>query len=104
MMMRIEERPRLTLQAAVTTGALAEARSRRDLAPAAQSPLGSALRTLFMAVMAFYMKRSDLAMSLALVQTLSMASAALTTMRGEFLLLNLLVEIMERDVASSDFD
>jgi hypothetical protein len=103
-MMSIEDRPTLTLQAAITTGALADARSRRDLAPVAQPTLHSALHALFMAVMNFYSGRRDLSMSLALIQTLHISAAAMATMRGEFMPLNLLVEIMERDVAACDFD
>jgi hypothetical protein len=104
MMTRIEDRPTLSLTAALATGALAEARSRRDLTPVAQTPLSCALRTLFMTVMSFYMKHKDLSMSVELVQALHMAPSALATMRGEFMILNLLIERMERDVAVCDLD
>jgi hypothetical protein len=99
-MMHIEDRPTLTLHAARTTGALADAR-RRDLAPVAQPTVHSTLYDLFMAVMAFYSASRDLAMPLALIQTLDQTFSTICTHRGEFLMLNLMVEIMERDVCAA---
>ncbi|GHO99568.1 hypothetical protein KSF_096160 [Reticulibacter mediterranei] len=101
--MMIHDAPTLIIVATRTTGTLQQAR-RRDLSPVAHPALHSALHNLFMAVMSFYSGRRDLSMSLALIQTLHISAAAMATMRGEFMPLNLLVEIMERDVAACDFD
>src|SRR3954447_3084650 len=98
--MMIEDAPTLSLTAARTTGALA-AQRRRDV-PSQQPTISSALHGLFMEVMAYYSERREVAMSLALIQTLHLTFSALHTGRGEFLLINLLVEIGERDIAATD--
>jgi hypothetical protein len=100
MMTTIYDAPTLSLAATHITGALAAQRRRDE--PPEQPTISTALHDLFMATMAFYSARRDLSMSLALVQTLYLAFPALRTGRGEFLLINLLVEIVERDTAAPD--
>lgn len=99
--MTIEDLPTLSLTATRITGALA-AQRRRDVPAVRPTTISSALHGLFMEVMAYYSDRREVAMPLPVVQTLYLTAAAMRTGRGEFLLINLLLEIVERDTAATD--
>jgi hypothetical protein len=96
--MMIEDLPTLSLTATHITGALAAQRSRN--VPPQQPSISTGLHDLFMAIMEFYSERREIAMSLPLIKTLDLAGAAIRTHRAEFLILNLLIEIIERDIAA----